>query len=424
MEALSVESGLKSNDKRYKNIIWICCILYTLSVICKGIYASSLIEVVDSMKITKAEAGYVITAYYITYALGQFVFGKLSKVGNSALKIGLSLIASAVLLVIFVACNSLVVMIIIWGIHGLVQAVVWPSVVELQSKYLPDKLIESSAVIIASGLAFATVISYIICSFSVLIYSWKLAFYFMAVVALACGILTVLFFTKYLNCTQTHEKEQTASSTKKVSGATTSIVIMFVFESLLIIIVSYLRHSITNWLPNMISDVFSVASYFSIIMTVAVAILSLFGSVLAKLLHKYINNYILIIALASVGSIGCLALLRFFYGSNMILSVALSSLIVMFTACMNVVLVSVIPLKMRDVVSSGNFSAIMNAFASGAVAVTTTLSGAIIDSNGGNNWQGFYDVGIIFILVNLVVSIIASIFWQRKMVKLLDVNKN
>ncbi len=415
------QTVLKSDDKRYKVIIWICCILYTLSVICKGIYASSLIEVVNSMKITKAEAGYVITSYYIVYAIGQIVFGQTAKRGDPALKIGLSLLGSAILLMWFALCNSLPLMIVIWGIHGIVQAVVWPSLVELQSRYLPSKLIESSAVIIASGMAVAAVISYVVSSLSVKIYAWQLAFYSVAFVSLILGVFTVAFFTKYLKQTKEHKKKGKPIENKERTGAgmrsntNTYIFIALVFTSALVIITSYLRHGVTNWLPNMLSEVFSVPSYFSIIMTVIVAIVSLFGSVLVKFLHKYFNNYMTLIAVVSMTMLICNVLLALFYDGNMLLSVGLSSFIVMCTACINVVLASVIPLNMRDVVNSGNFSAFMNAFASVAVAFTTTLSGAIIDSNGGNNWQAFYNYGIIFVVVEVLLAVMASIFWKRKM---------
>ncbi len=416
-----LENKMYGDDKRYRKIIWFCCILYTLSVVCKGIYASSLVEVVNTMRITKAEAGYAITAYYITYAIGQIVFGKLTHKGRPSIKIGISLMGSAVLLVCFALCNSLVLMIIIWGVHGVVQAVMWPNIIELQARYLPDKHIENGAIIIASGLALATVFSYILSSLSVLIYSWTITFYFIAGLSLVGGIFSAKFFKNFLDRTQKYERIQSENVTqKKTDGVNKNIIFMLIFEIVMIVVISYIRHSVTNWLPNMISEVFSVASYFSIILTVVAALLSVFGSILAKILHKYIDNYILIIVLSNILSLGIILLLRFFYADSMVLSVILSSLVVMFSACINVTLVSVIPLKMRDVVDSGNFSAIMNAFASIAVAFATTLSGAIIDSNDGNNWLSFYDFGLIFLGINLVVAIVASVFWKKKIVKMLN----
>ncbi len=421
MKKLLTADTFEVNDRRYKLTILACCVLYTLSVVCKGIYTSSLIEVLNSMKITKAQAGYALTAYYTTYSIGQIVFGRLSGRGSPVIKIGVSLICSAILLPFFASCNSLVVMTVIWGIHGIVQALTWPSVIEVQAKYLPDRFIENSAVIMASGLAFATIISYIISSICVYIYSWKLSFYFMAALAMIAGVITLTIFRRFLSHTGTQDKEKSKEKDQAADNRSMKLIlgIMLVFETLLIIVVSYLRHSTTNWLPNMLAEVFKIPSYFSIIMTVAVAVFSLLGSILVKVLHRRISNYMTIVLITSGGVLLSFTFLRFLYDANMFVSVIFSSLIVMLAACMNVILVSVIPLKLRNVVNSGNFSAIMNAFASFSVALATTVSGAIIDSGGGNNWPAFYSSGMILIAFNVIVSVFASIFYKKKITNIL-----
>ena len=423
MESLANNSLLKGNDKRYKSIIWVICIVYTLSSICKGVYASSLIDVVNSLQITKAEAGLAITSYYLTYAVGQIVFGRLARWGNLAYKIGFSLMLTAVLMVLIVVSKTLLLMIIIFGIMGFTQAIVWPTVVELQSIYMPNKMIESGAVIISSGLAFASVICYVISSISVYMGSWTYGFYFLAFLALICGVFVVTIFNKYLSGTQTHEKIKTKATNKAVNGATKAVLIVLIFEILFIVITSYVRGSMTNWLPSMISDVFGVASYFSIIMTIIVAFVSVFGAILVKFLHKFTDNYMAMLGISMTIALISLIFLRLFYDCNMYLSVVLASIVVMMASCINVLLVSVIPLKMRDVVDSGRFSATANAFASVAAAFTTTISGAIIDSNGGNSWALFYNVIIIFSAVYVLASLVATIYWKKKMVKLIQENE-
>lgn len=424
MQNLAINNSLKSDDKRYRKIIWIICIVYTLSSICKGIYASSLIEVVRTLQISKAEAGYVITSYYLTYALGQIIFGRLAKRGNLSFKIGFALMATAILMVVFVVSKSLLFMIIIFGVMGFIQSIVWPTVVELQAVYLPNRMLESSAVIIASGLSFASVICYLISSVSVLIGSWTYGFYFLAVLAFVCGGFVVTALNKYLSQTQTHEKVKETVVRKTTKNIALSAFIVLVFEILFIVNNSYVKGSITNWMPSMISDVFGTASYFSIIMTIVVAFVSLFGSLLVKFLHKFTDNYMSMMLIVSIVALVALVLLRFFYDTNMYLSITLSSIIVMMGSCITVLLVSVIPLKMRDVVDSGRFSATANAFSSVAAAFTTALSGAIIDSNGGNSWQLFYDVSVILTAVYILTAFIAAIYWKTKIVKILKDNEN
>lgn len=93
--------------------------------------------IIKDMGWTKAQFGWLSSVMFWTYGLGQLVNGRLCEEFGPMLFLIVSAIISVLANLVFSFQNSLLWMIVIWGVNGYVQSMSWPAGMSLLTKWWP-----------------------------------------------------------------------------------------------------------------------------------------------------------------------------------------------------------------------------------------------------------------------------------------------
>lgn len=169
-------------------LLFLSWIVYTAANVGRMDYSASMVAIIEQTGATKDAAGLVASFFFFAYGVGQLVNGFLCQKYNTRLIIFVSLLLAAVANIALPFCAKVETMKWLWLLNGIVQSVLWSSLVKLQSEYLSDKDIGKSILLMSTTTASGTFIAYGLSALFVAVTGWQLTFY------IAGGILIIAAF--------------------------------------------------------------------------------------------------------------------------------------------------------------------------------------------------------------------------------------
>ena len=265
------------SNKKSNFLIFLCWAAYTAAYVARLNYNASMVEILSQLSITKASAGSISSFFFFAYGAGQLVNGLLSKRYNTKHSVSLALFASCLINLGMTFCRGIDTMKILWFFNGVFQSVLWPSLIKTLSDNLADSKLSKAVMVMSTTVASGTFAAYGLAAlFSYLGLEWTTIFY---VASALVGIVAVLWFTGM--GTVQKEKAETEFTEKKEKGKL-SLAPAFII-SLVVILISaitngFIKDGITTWVPSILKEEFGVSSSLSIIVTLLLPVLSIFGT--------------------------------------------------------------------------------------------------------------------------------------------------
>jgi OPA family glycerol-3-phosphate transporter-like MFS transporter len=150
--------------------------------------------------------------------------------------------------------------------------------------------------------------------------------------------------------------------------------------------INLIKDGLTTWVPSILKETFHMSDSISILLTLFLPVLAIFGNTLALKFHKkfpdYVNHCAVIFAIMALFIAVILGSLELGWMITMLLGLFVVNF---FVASLNNLVTSVFPLFMRGKVNSGLFAGVIN----GCCYLGSTLSayglGAIADHFGWNS---------------------------------------
>ena len=173
----------------------------------------------------------------------------------------------------------------------------------------------------------------------------------------------------------------------------------------------FIKDGITTWVPSILKEEFGVPSSLSIIVTLLLPVLSIFGTSLVNKLHKKqkdenaLNG---IFYFATVILAGLIILTLSF--RSVLLTLMLFGGISCLMAAVNNVITSIVPLYSRDKIDSGLSAGVLNTFCYVGSTLATSLLGRIADTKG---WNDVFICILIFTVVSFVLCCV-SVLMRKK----------
>ncbi len=373
-------------------LIFLSWLIYTTSYLGKVNYSANITQIIDFYGITKTQAGTVPTFFFFAYGIGQVFNGLFCKKYNIKWMIFLSLIISALINLTIAVSSDFSIIKWLWLVNGFVLSILWPTIVRLLSDALPQKVLGSSSVIMGTTVAVGTLIIYGLSSIYAAFDNFKLAFYTAAFSVIAVAIVWLLLYNKAVNSSKIERnadeiiKEAATDIPEQVQQKhgenpifyTTICVLCFCAVG-----VNLIKDGLTTWVPSILKDEFSMNDSLSILLTLFLPILAVFGNVCALKLHKLIPDYVnhcaaffAVIAVFIGIIIGSLTL-------EFVAFMLIGLVVVNFLASsLNSLITSIFPLFMRGKVNSGLFAGILNGFCYLGSTISSYGLGAIADNFG------------------------------------------
>lgn len=172
-------------NKWQKKILFTAWITYASFYLLRVNMSVAIPGIIKEYGISKTAIGWVLTALFAAYALGQFVNGQLGDRFSAKKVVACGLLGSAVLNVIFgFTGNFLAGMILIWALNGFFQSMGWAPTVKIVSSWFPVDKRGKAAGILGSSYQIGNVISWALAGFVVGLLGWRWAFWVPAIITL------------------------------------------------------------------------------------------------------------------------------------------------------------------------------------------------------------------------------------------------
>ena len=301
-----------------------------------------------------------------------------------------SLTLSALVNLVVGAIDNFAIIKYVWLINGFSMSILWPSLIRLLSETISKKDMAKASVIMGTTVATGTFIIYGLSALLAKL-SFKIIFYIAAgVLGVVCVIwlLLVSGFVKNAKATEAEEEqaqaEQTSVSQDKSAGKG---VLLFMIVALGVygVFTNFISDGLTTWVPSILKEQYRLDDSLSIILTLFLPVVSIFGNVFAVSLHKKVPNFVMQCALVfvSAGAIIGLVIAGLSLGQFIITLIGFA-IVRFLVGSNNSLITSIFPLFMKGKINSGLIAGILN----GCCYVGSTISsyglGSLADRFGWN----------------------------------------
>ncbi len=399
------------NNKKSNFLIFLCWAAYTAAYVARLNYNASMVEILEQLNVTKEAAGTVSSFFFFAYGAGQLVNGLLSKKYNTKYSVTIALAASCVINLGMTWCNGIGTMKILWLLNGIFQSILWSSLIKTLSDNLADSKLSKAVMAMSTTVAAGTFTAYGLSAlFSALKMSWTSIFYVAAALA---GIMALLWFTG-IGTIQKHQNVTNASSSKMTGKLRITPVFVFTVIVILISAVTngFIKDGVTTWVPSILKEEFGVPASLSIIVTLLLPVLSIFGASLVKTLHKkYKNENVLNSIFYSASTVLAALIILTINLRSAPLTLTLFGGIACLMSAINNVITSVVPLYSRDKIDSGLSAGLLNTFCYVGSTLATSLLGKIADTKG---WNDVFICILLFTIAAFAVCCISVIVTKIK----------
>lgn len=360
----------KKKDRCAYALIWLCWLAYTCSYIGKVNYAANINEVMSFYGVDHAAAGLVSTFLFFSYGVGQFVNGFLCKKYNLKWIIFASLMVSGVINLTVALTPSFEIVKYLWLINGFALSVLWPCVIRMLSECLSKKYMARATVIIGTTVAAGTFAIYAASALFTSFGVFKLAFYTAAVFMPAVALIWIFSISKISDrakalCKDEEELPAVGNEQKKkADGGRISVRWLYVIICVLAVyavVTNLIKDGLTTWIPSILKENYGLAPSFSIVLSLALPMVSVFGNFFAVTLHKKVPDFVIQCALTflAAGIITGLVIGGLSWGGFALTLICFAMVCFLVSSC-NSLITSIFPLYMKDKVNSGMMAGVLN----------------------------------------------------------------
>lgn len=399
------------SNKKSNFLIFLCWAAYTAAYVARLNYNASMVEILSQLGTTKEAAGTVSSFFFFAYGAGQLVNGLLSKKYNTKYSVAIALVASCIINFSMTFCSGIEVMKYLWFFNGVFQSILWSSLIKTLSDNLADDKLSKAVMVMSTTVASGTFTAYGLAAlFSALKMNWTSIFY---VASAIVGIVAVVWFVGMNSISKGVRQSSKAQNQDKKKLSLTP---MFIFSIVVILISAvtngFIKDGITTWVPSILKEEFGVPASLSIIVTLLLPVLSIFGASLVKILHKrqknenVLNGIFYFVAMLFAGLILLTLNLK-----SIPLTLALFGGTACLMAAVNNVITSIVPLYSRDKIDSGLSAGLLNTFCYVGSTLATSLLGKIADTKG---WNDVFVCILIFTVTAFAVCALSAVITRKK----------
>lgn len=395
------------NNKNENKIIFICWLAYTAAYVGRLNFNASIVAIISDLGVTKSDAGLVSSFFFFAYGAGQLINGILSKKYNAKIMIFLSLICSAVFNILMPVCNDISIMKFIWMGNGIVQSVLWSTLIKTLSDFVSDKKLPKAILAMSTTVAIGTLIAYGISSVSVRFGNWQTVFYVASVVLIISAVIWFALFGKAPEKIPQFKEEKG----EKIKMAKPVLLALFL-AAFAGIANGFIKDGINTWVPSVLYEEFGVSQSFSILLTLLLPMVSTMGAAIAKKVHEKIKSHATMNCIFYIFSATlCCGILLSMKIHNIVTIMICFICVACGMSMINNVITSMFALDYRRMLNAGFAAGLLNTFCYVGSTVTSYTLGAVSQNFG---WNAVFII-MLAVCVAAAVICFGGILSERKM---------
>ena len=390
-------------------LIFLCWLVYACSYIGKVNYSANINQVMEFYNVDHSSAGLASTFFFFAYGVGQVINGLFCKKYNLKWMIFSSLALSGVINLIVGITNNFAIIKYLWLFNGLAMSVLWPTLIRLLSESLDKSVMPKASMIMGTTVATGTFLVYSLSALFVKI-NFKLSFYLPACIFFVVACVWLFSCSSLIAKAKGENKEdepQIANVAEKKDVNYNKMLIVLSICTLAIygVATNLIKDGLTTWVPSILKEQYDLGSSLSIILTLALPVVSIFANAFAIKIHSKIPDFVLQCAITFFcagliigGVIAGLSLNQF------IITLVGFTLVCFLVSSCNSLITSIFPLFMKGKVNSGRIAGILNGFCYLGSTISSYGLGEIADNFG---WTMVFWV---LLCVCLFVCVVATLY--------------
>lgn len=403
---------MKNKKKLENQLILLCWLVYTCSYIGRLSYNSNINQIGNEFNLTYGQTGLVTTFFFFAYGIGQVVNGFLCKKYNTKIVIFLSLVSSSILNFLLVASKNVELFKFIWLLNGVSMSFLWTSLIKLLSETISKEKIGKAIVTMGTTVAIGTFIVYSLSALFVATLNYKFTFYVASIILLIVSAIWIFNYNRLViplkEEVRIKEEANSTINKDKISSLGMLVVVLAIFA----VANNLVKDGLTVWTPDILDSLYDTPSWLSILLTLCLPILAIFGTALAVNLHKKIKDFIGLSTLLYASAIILLVTVIIFIKMD---AVVVTIICFALTSCLmagvNNIITSMVPLEMKYKINSGKLAGILNGFCYLGSTLSAYGLGKIADFFG---WSSVFTTLLIVLIVITIIGIIFISFKRKK----------
>ena len=274
-------------EKASSNLFWCLFFIYICNVIGKTTYSAVTVALVDEAILTKTQAGLIGGLFWLLYAAGQFGGGFFAEKHNPYHLIKLTILSSTCANVLMAFQRNYLVMLLIWGVNGILQFGLWPAILKIVSTQIVEKQRTVAMARLGYCFCIGSIVSYILTACLLEVLSWQYIFICCGIANGISYVATIVAQRRFATCLEQQEQAQQEILQQK-SQLTTQMVWKsgLIFFCVIMFVRSFLDSSIKNWMPTILVETYDVVPSFTLLLSVGLLITNIFGVTICTYIYN------------------------------------------------------------------------------------------------------------------------------------------
>ncbi len=382
---------MKQKRNGAASLILLCWLVYACSYLGKLNYAANITPIMAHYGVNHAQAGLVSSYFSVTYAVGQVVNGIFCR--RYPLKqvvFGALVVSAGVNLAVALAPDFGMIR-FLWMINGFATSLLWPCLVRLLSETLDKKDLGKAVIAMGTTTAAGTLAIYGISASFALFDGFKWVFVLATVVVLTVAVYWLLVAEKKIRgVVRTEEKEATVLEKQGRFSPGKALLVCVGMLALYGVVTNLVKDGLSGWVPSILKEEYGLGDSLSILLTLALPMVSLFGSALSVRAQKRIPDFVLLCGvLFGVSGVVLFGVTAGLKAGALIPIFAGFAVACLFMATCNSVITSMFPMFMKGKLNSGMLAGVLNGFCYVGSTLSSYGLGALADNFG---WQSVFTV--------------------------------
>ncbi len=339
-------------------------------------------------------------SFSISYAIGQFIHGRLVDSYGPKKIIFIGLLLSALMNTLFGYVDALIPLIIIWAVNGYAQSTGWPAVVKLVSSKFKSGLGKIGG-LFGSCFLVGNMVAWPILGYLVFNYGWRIAFIIPSIILIALAILLYLTVGEAQKLKVDHSKQ--VVNLKRLFSSRELIVIALAY-----ILLQFVRSVFTLWAPSYLFEKYTLsldlASYGAAVIPLGGIVGSIISGWFSDRMEKSGRRSAICILTLFLGFI----IVMFNYASYLGFEVGVISLFLVGFSLYgpHVIISTVIPMEFDESYGGASVAGFIDGMGYFGSMFAESFTGWLIDVH---SWNG----AIIFCLISSLSATVLIVFFYR-----------
>ena len=403
---------LDKKNKRAVLLIILCWLVYTCSYLGKMGYSANIVQFESFYGVSHSQSGTVSTFFFFAYGVGQIINGIFCKKYNIKYFVLASLIVSAVCNLTVGLAPAFNVIKYCWLINGLSLSVLWPTLIRLLSETLSKSQMPKAVVVMGTTVAIGTFLVYGLSALFVQFLHFRVIFYLAGILLPIIALLWALSFNLLTKNKAENEEQNEKIESKRLNKEILISLAVFAFFA---VVTNLTKDGLTTWVPSILKELYHTPDSLSILLTLFLPILAVFGTALAVNLYKKIKNFVTLCSLFFVAVAILIGVVVLFQNSGATVTLISFSIISLLTSASNNLITSMLPLYWKDKINSGMIAGVLNGFCYVGSTVSSYGLGAVADVWG---WTAvfwlLFGLTCLTFLIGFGYNIVLSLINRRK----------